>query len=723
MKKLFFMGAMSLITSAYAQTIESEKDSINQDVIQLDEVLVSAVRADRKTPIAFSSINKKELAKRNLGQDIPILLNFMPSVVTTSDAGNGVGYTGIRVRGSDATRVNVTINGIPYNDSESHGTFWVNMPDFASSVENIQLQRGVGTSTNGSGAFGASLNMLTDASSYESNALLSTSYGSYNTQKHTAKFSTGLMNNTFELSGRLSKLYSDGYIDRASSKLNSYFLQGAFVDKGTLIKGLVFGGNEKTYQAWNGVDEEEMKKYGRRYNPSGKHKDNNGNTVFYDNETDNYKQDHAQLHWNQRWSNMWNTNFALHYTKGFGYYENYKKDQKLSKHGIKPIESGGVTSSKSDLIRRKYLDNDFYGAVFSLNYKNKNLDFTFGSSANRYVGDHFGEILWVRKPAKYNFKQEYYRDDAIKTEANNFLKATYSIGKWIFFGDLQLRNVNYKANSEDTGLVNDSFDFFNPKAGVTYSLNTQNQLYISYAKAQREPNRDDYENGNPRPEKLNDFEGGWRFKSENIALNINGYYMQYQDQLVLTGALNDVGAPVRENSGKSYRLGVEIDAVVKLGKWQIQPSVTLSQNKNIDFYTNFDGKLVNLGNTNISYSPNIVAGNGLTFNPLEGLQLSLFSKYVGEQFMSNTDADKSKLNSYLINDLSINYQIPMKKWAKSVTFSLLVNNILNEEYISNGYYYTYDDDWTTVGVIKTIEGTGFYPQAERNFLAGVTVSF
>ncbi|AEK24080.1 TonB-dependent receptor [Capnocytophaga canimorsus] len=723
MKKLFFMGAMSLITSAYAQTMESEKDSINQDVIQLDEVLVSAVRADRKTPIAFSSINKKELAKRNLGQDIPILLNFMPSVVTTSDAGNGVGYTGIRVRGSDATRVNVTINGIPYNDSESHRTFWVNMPDFASSVENIQLQRGVGTSTNGAGAFGASLNMLTDAFSYKPNALIATSYGSYNTQKQTAKFSTGLIGNTFEISGRLSKLKSDGYIDRASSKLNSYFLQGVFLEGKTLIKGLVFGGKEKTYQAWNGVTQSQIDKYGRKYNPSGKYKDSNGNTVFYDNETDNYQQDHAQLHWNQSWNSNWSTNLAFHYTKGFGYYENYKEKQKLKKYHIEAVEIQGKKSKESDLIRRKYLDNDFYGTVFSLNYKKDFFDFTFGSSANRYKGDHFGEVLWVREPAKYKHKHEFYRDDATKTDINNFAKANYRLGKWILFADVQLRNVNYKANSQNTGLVNDTFRFFNPKAGVTYVLNNQNQLYISYARAQREPNRDDYENGKPKPEKMNDFEGGWRFNNDFISLNINGYYMQYQDQLVLTGALDDVGSPIRQNSGKSYRMGIEIDAKVKLNKWSIQPSITLSQNKNIDFYTHFDGKLVNLGKTNISFSPNIIVGNSLTYTPTKGLQMALLSKYVGEQFMSNTDAESSKLESYFVNDLNISYEIKLKKWAKSLTLNLLVNNILNKNYISNGYYHTYDDDWTTPSVVKTIEGSGYFPQAEINYLAGLTLSF
>lgn len=723
MKKLLFMGAFCWVVPAIAQQVESEKDSIDLKIINLDEVLVSAVRADRKTPIAFSSVHKGELAVRNLGQDIPTLLNFMPSVVTTSDAGNGVGYTGIRVRGSDATRVNVTINGIPYNDSESHGTFWVNMPDFVSSVENIQLQRGVGTSTNGTGAFGASLNMLTNAFSYDTNAEVATSYGSYNTQKHSVKFSTGLINNSFELSGRLSKLYSDGYIDRAFSKLNSYFLQGAFIDGGTRIKGLVFGGKEKTYQAWNGVEQSDIEKYGRRYNPSGKYTNQEGKIDFYVNETDNYNQNHIQLHWNQAWNHSWGTNFALHHTKGFGYYENYKRNQSLLSHGIEAVESNGEKAEKSDLIRRKYLDNDFYGVTFSLNYKNTNLDFIFGSSANRYVGDHFGEVLWVKEPAKYDFKQEYYRDDAVKTDVNNFAKATYRIGKWILFTDLQLRNVNYKANSDDTGLVNDTFTFFNPKAGITYVLNDENQFYVSYARAQREPNRDDYENGNPRPEKLNDFEGGWRFDTGNILLNVNGYYMRYQDQLVLTGALNDVGAPIRENSGKSYRLGIEIDAVVKLNKWKIQPSVTLSKNKNIGFYTNFDGEIVNLGNTNISFSPNVIAGNILTYTPFTDFSISLLSKYVGEQFMSNTDATASRLKSYFVSDLSVSYQLLINKWVKSVTFNVLFNNIFNEKYISNGYYYTYDDSWTTPGVIKTIEGAGYYPQAEANFLAGITLSF
>src|SRR5690606_9857507 len=418
----FCLSAISM--QAQTQT-ETKKDTISSET--LDEVLVQAVRATNKTPIAFSNLSKEELAKRNLGQDIPVLMNFMPSVVTTTDAGNGVGYTGIRVRGSDGTRINVTINGIPYNDAESHGSFWVNMPDFVSSVENLQLQRGVGTSTNGSGAFGASLNLLTDKFSYDANGEIANSVGSFNTRKHTAKFSTGLVNNTFELTGRLSNLYSDGYIDRASSKLNSYFLQGTFVNEGTLLKALVFGGNEKTYPAWNGVEDKEVLKNNRTFNPSGAYIDDNGVQRFYDNETDNYKQDHYQLHWNEKWNSNWNSNAALHYTKGFGYFENYKVDEDLADYGMQPMEVNGETKESSDLIRRKYLDNQFYGITFSAQYAKNNLEVLFGGAANTYENDHFGEILWIRSQPQNKFKQEYYRDNSTKNDKNAFVKATYTL--------------------------------------------------------------------------------------------------------------------------------------------------------------------------------------------------------------------------------------------------------------------------------------------------------
>jgi iron complex outermembrane receptor protein len=712
---LFFLFSIS----SFSQEKQQDTTKINA----LDEVLVSAVRATSKMPVSFSNLDKKEIKLRNLGQDIPILMNYLPSVVTTSDAGNGVGYTGIRVRGSDATRVNVTINGIPYNDSESHGTYWVNMPDFASSIESIQLQRGVGTSTNGAGAFGASLNMLTDSYSNNASGEISSSFGSFNTLKNTVKFSTGLMNDHFEIAGRLSALQSDGYIDRASSDLKSYFLQGTYIGKTTLIKALAFGGTEKTYQSWFGIDAATLVS-DRTYNSAGKFTDELGNTRFYDNQTDNYQQDHYQLHWNERISEKWSTNLAFHYTKGKGYFEEYHEDQAFADYGLAPIVIAPTVKS-TDLIRQKWLDNDFYGTTFSANYKEDKWDFILGGGWNKYEGDHFGKVIWARYASTSELGDRYYDDSATKTDGNIFAKANYKVSdKWSLFGDLQLRNVTFKANSAETGLVNDTFNFFNPKAGVTYTINEINSLYFSYAKANREPNRTDYENGSPKPEKLDDFELGWRYLSDKMKWNANAYYMKYKDQLVLTGELDNVGSPIRTNSGDSYRIGIELDATFQLSeKWVLQPNVTLSQNKNKDFFFTRDGVLQNLGDTNIAYSPNIVAGNRLTFMPIIHFQISLYSKFVGEQYMANIDSEGSKLESYFVNDLNVSYEFRPKSIFKAILISALINNIFDLKYESNGYFYTYDDDYSNPPAITTIEGAGYYPQAGINFLMGVTLKF
>ncbi|MBC7847886.1 MAG: TonB-dependent receptor [Flavobacterium sp.] len=679
-------------------------------VNQLDEVLVSAIRVTTKTPVTFSNVSKEELAQRNLGQDIPVLLNYLPSVVTTTEAGNGVGYTGIRVRGSDATRVNVTINGIPYNDSESQGTYWVNMPDFVSSVESLQLQRGVGTSTNGAGAFGASLNMLTDSYLAKASGEISSSYGSFNTNKNTVKFSTGLMNDHFEIAGRLSTLKSDGYVDRASSNLKSYFLQGTYVGKTTLIKALAFGGKEKTYQAWYGVDAEKLE-IDRTFNYAGMFTDESGNPRFYDNQTDNYQQDHYQLHWNEKIAENWSTNLAVHYTKGKGYYEEYQEDQDFADYGLMPIVAAPTVNS-TDLVRQKWLDNDFYGTTFSANYKKDKLDLIFGGAYNRYEGDHFGKVIWARYASQTELGDRYYDDFSTKNDGNVFAKVNYQLlDNLSFYGDLQYRNVQYKANSDDTGLVNDDFNFFNPKAGFTFDLNKQNSLYFSYAKANREPNRTDYENGSPKPEKLNDFELGWRLKAPKYQVNVNGYYMGYKDQLVLTGELDDVGSPIRKNSGDSYRLGLEVDATLKLSKkWAIAPNFTISSNKNVDFISDVNGTLTNLGNTNIAYSPNFIAGNILTFSPKPAFRLSLLSKYVSEQYMNNIDDASGKLKDYFVNDFNISYEITTKSIFKSIVVNALANNIFNVDYVSNGADY----------------GGGYvyyYPQAGSNFLIGLTLKF
>ena len=718
-----FLSLLLFSFSGFSQ--ETVYDTTKTKDISLDEVLVSAIRVTAQSPVTFSNLRKEEFQSRNLGQDIPLMMNYLPSVVTTTDAGAGVGYTGIRVRGSDATRVNVTINGIPYNDSESQGTFWVNMPDFASSTESLQLQRGVGTSTNGAGAFGASLNVLTDNYSKESKGEISNSFGSFNTRKHTVKFSTGLMNEQFEIAGRLSAINSDGYIDRASSDLKSYFLQGTYVGNSTLIKGLVFGGIQKTYQAWYGLEDPEKLENDRTFNVAGMYYDENGKMKFYDNETDNYQQDHYQLHWNERWSEHWSSNFALHYTKGKGYFEQYKENEDFSDYGLEPIVLGGETIDMTDLIRRRWLDNDFYGTTFSVNYNKDKVDVIIGGGANKYEGAHFGEIIWAQYASQSEIRDRYYNDFSSKTDVNVFAKVNYQLTtKWRLFGDMQYRNVGYQANGAETGLVNDKFNFFNPKAGVTYVLNEKQNFYFSYSKANREPNRNDYESGNPKPEKLDDYELGWRFSTEKAKLNVNGYFMKYKDQLVLTGELNDVGAPVRANSGDSYRLGLEVDATFKLtNKWFLQPNVTLSQNKNQDFVFQRDGVFKDLGTTNIAFSPDLIAANRLVFMPIQNFQVSLLSKFVGEQYMGNIDAESSKLDSYFVNDLNVSYEIVTKKVFKSIRIDVLINNIFNLEYESNGYFYTYDDDFSDPGTVTTIEGAGFYPQAGINLLAGLTLLF
>lgn len=724
MKLSIFTIAAVLAMNMGLHAQQQPTDSLEGKKVDLDEVFVSALRVTKATPVTFTNLTKEEIAPRNLGQDIPILMNFLPSVVTTSDAGAGIGYTGIRVRGSDATRVNVTINGIPYNDAESQGTFWVNMPDFASSTESLQLQRGVGTSTNGAGAFGASLNVLTDGFSEDAFAQIRSSIGSFNTMRNNIKFSTGMLNDHIEISGRLSQLNSDGYIDRARADMDSYFLQGAYKDDNTVVKALLFGGHEITYQAWYGVDAETLER-DRTFNPSGIYADENGVTQFYDNEVDNYKQDHAQLLWNEQINDYWSTNIALHYTRGRGFFEQFREDDDFATYGFEPLTVNGAEVNTTDLIRRRWLDNDFYGTVFSANYKKEKLYLIMGGGWNRYEGDHFGEVIWARFASDSEIRDRYYEDNSVKTDFNFYTKANYRLDEqWSFYGDLQYRTVGYQANAIETGLVDDTFNFFNPKAGLTFDLNRNNNFYFSYAVANREPNRNDYEGGNPKPERLEDYELGWRYVSPSVQVNTNMYYMQYQNQLVLTGALNDVGAALRENVGDSYRLGLEIDANISLGdKFALRPNAALSINQNRDFVFERDGVLEELGNTNIAYSPNVVLGNIFVYSPSTAFQMSLLSKYVGKQYMGNIDAETSVLDSYSQTDFNIQYELKCNGFLKSIVFAGLVNNIFNAKFESNGYFFTFDDDFSSPDVITTIEGAGFYPQAGTNFLLGATLNF
>ena len=716
MKNVFLFGATCLSTMAFAQQNEAVKDTTSQKVIKLDEVLVSVVRAKETLPVTFSNISKEEIKKKNFGQQMPILLNTLPNVVTYSEDGSGFGASNMYVRGADLERINVTINGIPFNDSESHGVFWYNLSDFASSSENIQLQRGVGTSTNGSSAFGASFNVLTEAISETPYAEISNFYGSYNTHKHSIKLSTGKINDRFELGGRFSVIKTDGYRERSNANLKSYFLQGAYSYGSTLIKGLIFGGKQIVNLATYGTSPEKLKE-NRRYNPLGYYSID-GVEKIYENQTDNYQQDHAQLHWSERWNNHWTTNLAFHYTKGYGYWEwidPYKV--KYTKLGLPSIGNNAKGKEKKAYAAvRDGLDNDFFGTTFSANYKKDNIDLIFGGLANHYKGYHIKNLLWTEKPSTYEYLKEYSNEGPnTKNEFSAFAKLSWQLSKqWSLFGDLQYRGVTYKANRFN---VDEKFNFFNPKAGVTYFLNEKNNLYLSYGHSEKEPNRSDFKNytdilNNENPnaqkpvaEELNDFELGYRFASDKVKLNVNLFYMAYKNQLALTGRLSPTGYAIRENIDKSYRTGIELDAKIKItNKWTWMPNFSFSKNKNLDYSI----KVKNLGNTNISYSPEIVASNILTFTPIEKFQISLISKYVGERFMSNANEENSKLEDFFVNDLSLSYEINPKKICKSVLFSVIGNNIFNRKYISHGTYEY---------------GQAYFPAAEANFLAGVTLSF
>ena len=706
MKKVLLFCLLGFI-QLYSQ--DQEIDSLN--VQKLEEVLVSSIRVNEDIPMAFTNVSKDQIEERNLGQDLPILLNFLPNVVTTSDAGAGIGYTAIRIRGINAQSTNVTINGIPYNDAESLGTFWVDLPDFSSSIENLQVQRGIGTSVNGSSAFGASINILTDKISKDPFFESNNTFGSYNTFKNTLRFSTGLMNEVFEFSGRLSKIDSDGYIDRSTSDLKSYFLQFSYKKENTLVKFLNFGGHEITYHAWNGIDGETLRN-DRTFNPSGLYTDLNGVQQFHEDELDNYKQDHFQLHWSEIINNNFTSNLGLNLTNGKGYYEQYNEN------------------GNEDFITRKWLDNQFVVVNYSLKYSKNKHNIIFGSTYSEYDGDHFGETIWSQNSGDIEFTDLFYNGNGLKKDFSNFIKSVFQISsRFSMYTDLQLREISYNTDGSTSNIpelkLDKKYSFFNPKFGLNFKLNNKNRVYFSAAKAFREPTRSDYENNfNIKPEELIDFELGWSLNSNTIILNTNLYYMNYENQLVLTGALDDVGSPIRENSGKSYRAGIEIESAFKVSeKINLAGNVSFSENKNLDYVSRFDGELMNLGDTDISYSPSFISSLAINYSPNSKLDLSLLNKHVGEQFMSNNGSSFSKLDSYSITDLNLRYTFDELYLFDELSINLLINNLFSAEYVSNGYYYTYDDTWTDENMITTIEGTGYYPQATRNLLFGVGIKF
>lgn len=686
---------------------------MHESAVQSDAVIISAIRASGNTPTTYTILNKEELNRKNLAQDLPYILSLEPSVVTTSDAGTGVGYTSLRIRGSDITRINVTINGIPLNDPESHAVYWVDIPDFASSVNSLQLQRGVGSSTNGAGAFGASMNLETNAFQSKPFGLVSLGAGSFNTWKSSFQAGTGLINNHWYFEGRGSAIGSDGYVDRASSALNSYFIQGGYYDDKTLIKVMTFGGSEKTYQAWYGVDSATLRT-NRRFNWAGAIFEDDGSIRFYDNQTDNYKQNHYQLLVARRLSPSLSLNLAGHYTYGRGYYEEYMQDQTLADYGLEDIDS--ITST--DLIRRRWLDNHFYGLTWSMHFRKEKTDLIFGGAYNQYDhARHYGEIIWAQSAGQIPYGYEYYTNTAFKNDFNVFAKiAMTPLEHLTLYADLQYRYITYSVygtESEQNQLnLSHTYHFLNPKAGISYNTKA-GTLYASYSIAHREPIRDDYLDANPgeepEPELMGNLEIGIRKTESALQYAANYFLMNYNNQLVLTGEINDDGAYIRKNAGKSYRTGIEASAAFKLKTLaEISGNLTLSANKTDYRQVNDQQEVEELRNTDISFSPGITAGSQLKVFPFQNFEIDWLFKYVGKQYLDNTASKNRMLSSYSMHDLRLAYLFA-PEMGPGIEFTVMINNLFNALYESNGYVY---------------DGAPYYyPQAGIHFLAGLNVKF
>jgi iron complex outermembrane receptor protein len=716
---------------------------LNPESILTNVVTINGARAEDNSPTTFTNLSKKDIAKNNLGQDLPYLVDQTPSLVTQSDAGAGVGYTYLHIRGSDGSRINVTINGVPYNDSEEQASYFVDIPDIASSVDNIQIQRGVGTSTNGAGAFGASINIQTTARHDTSYLLLNNSIGSYNTIKNTISMSTGLLNGHFSFDGRLSRIVSDGYIDRASSNLQSYFLNGAYYAKNTQIKLITFGGTEHTYQAWNGIPEDTLRSGNRHYNGLGLEP----NGTYYKNQTDNYTQNHYQLLVDQKISDRLIFSGALHYTHGFGYYEEYQPMQPLANYGITPVIFGSKMIDTTDLTRRLWLNNKFYGITYNLKYKpSKGFNILIGGAYNEYKGAHYDNIEWTQQSTNIPPDYQYLRNDAEKTDFNIFGKIDYTIGKATLFADMQYRHIYYSFLGYNENLENVQqnvdLDFFNPKLGITYQLNAASNIYASMAVGNHEPNRNDYVQSTPasRPlsENLKDFELGYRIRKGVFSGGINAYYMLYKNQLVLTGALNDVGDQNRSNVKDSYRAGVEFEGRLRItDKLTWEATAALSRNKVQNFQQYLgqyvDGNYISTieytyENTDIAFSPSFIGSSTISYKPIIGGEIALISKYVGKQYLDNTSntnppgfppsdlTSNRALNSYFLNAVRLGYNFNTS-WAKNIGITLLVNNIFSTKYESNGA--TYPD----IENGKVVNYNYYFPQAPANFLLGLNLKF
>jgi iron complex outermembrane receptor protein len=732
--KISFIGYQSL------DTLLNLSRGINKAIFTLkpaenitEDVVVSATRAGGRTPMAFTNLDVKDLPDKHSGQDLPYLLGLTPSLVMTSDAGTGIGYTNFRIRGSDANRINMTVNGIPLNDAESHTVYFVDMPDFAASTENIQVQRGVGSSTNGAGAFGGTVNIQTNDLNQKSYAGWSSAAGSFGTLKNTFSVGSGLLDGKFIFEARLSKISSNGYVERASSNLRSFYLTGGYLFKTSILKAIVFSGNEKTYQAWNGVPSS-MLESNRTYNPSGMIIGKNGLVSYYDNETDNYQQDHYQLHFTHQFNNHLSANISLHYTYGRGYYEEYRQNQSLIDYQMKLLEFGGTEINKTDLVRRKWLDNDFFGTIGSLSYKKEKTELILGAAWNTYAGTNYGKVIWAQFYGDFPTEHEWYRSKGNKKDFNFFSKWNYQISKNLsIYSDLQGRLIDYKIEGIDDDLRDlgqrHHFFFMNPKAGAFYSFNNHDNLYFSYGIAHREPNRSNYTDADPSQpmpthEKLGDFELGYKRSNLAYTLGVNLYRMDYKDQLILTGRINDVGAAIMTNVPKSYRMGLEYTgklSAIKNIVWEHH--ATFSRNKIVDFveYTDdwdhWGEQIINrLGTTDIAYSPTLVAGSNITWKSGKSINISMQTNFVSRQYLDNTSSRDRSLDSYFVNNLKLDYTL-QQKLVKKWTFYGSINNFLNHKYESNGWVYSYYSE----GVRKKEDG--YFPQAGISYLLGMYIEF
>lgn len=740
MKKIILPAAVIAMTAAPAVHAQSDSTAVT-----LRDVEVVANRADQKTPVAYTNVSKSELERYNDGRDITYLLNFTPSLITTSDAGSGIGYTSLRVRGTDASRINITANGIPVNDSESHNVYWVNMPDLASSLRDVQIQRGVGTSVNGAAAFGASINMITDAPSEDSYAELSGAYGSYNTNRETLRVGSGLLGGHWSFDARLSHLGSDGYIDRATSKLWSYFGQAAYRNRGTLLRFIAFGGKEETYMAWEYPSLKDIEKYGRRYNPSGEYTDKDGKTAYYKDQKDNFIQHHFQLHLSQTLGDYWRMSAALHYTDDYGYYNQYKTGRTLVEYGLSDwVNAEGETVEKSDLVRLKYNDNGFGGGVLNFNYQQGRWNATFGGGIHYFHGHHFGRIAWVRNyVGPIDPLQQYYDNNGKKFDSNIFGRATYDINSmFAAFADLQYRHIhytisgcsdNYDWNTGDMAMldIRRDWNFFNPKAGVNFTAGNH-RAFASWSVAHREPVRDNFTDGDrnhdPEAERLFDYELGYAYNSRLFSVGLNLYYMDYKDQLVVTGQLSDTGNPLSVNVPKSYRMGIELQGALRPVKWfDWQINATLSRNRIKNFveyiyedeWTNpitFDR-----GNTPIAFSPDFVLHNAFNFH-VAGFDASLESRYISKQYMNNAHSEDTVLDSYFVNDLHLGYTFHKVAGIRKLYVGFSIYNLFNEKYFNNGYagagYYKGDN-----GEPVIYRYAGYSAQAPTHVSANVSLTF